>query len=183
MTFEMLIPIVVGLLAIAGTYWNATRLERKKADIALLNDKLGKLYGPLYALSGASRQAWLYFREHIRPGGAFFDDDREPPTERDLIEWRLWMTCVFMPTNERMIEAIVGNLHLIEGSEVPPSFLKLIAHVEAYRVIRQKWAQGDFSEHATQLNFPIEFQEEVAHTFGELKQRQALLIGGKIRSD
>ena len=169
-------PIFVGLIAIAGAYWNGTRLERKKAEVALLNEQLGKLYGPLYALSEASRATWKRFREKFRPSGAYFDPEN-PPSDHELVTWRRWMLSVFMPMNESMVTTIVNNLHLIEGEQIPPSFLDLIAHVEAYKVVKKRWKEGDFSEHTSLLNYPAELTQEVSETFHELKKRQVKLIG------
>ena len=173
----LLVPVLVGLLAIAGARWNATRLEKTKAELAFLNDQLGKLYGPLFALNAASQAAWRQFRQRYRPGSVFFTKVN-PPTEADLLAWRQWMTCVFMPMNERMVEAILGNIHLIEDSEVPDCFLELIAHVEGYRVIRHRWELGDFSEHLSLLVFPKAFEANVNETYELLNQRQARLVRG-----
>jgi hypothetical protein len=173
----ILVPLLVGLLAIAGARWNATRLEKTKAELAFLNDQLGKLYGPLFALNKASQAAWKQFRHRYRPGGVFFRKD-DPPSEADLVAWRQWMTCVFMPMNERMVEAILGNIHLIEDSEVPDSFLELIAHVEGYRVIRHRWELGDFSEHLSLLVFPKAFEANVNEVYELLNRRQARLVRG-----
>lgn len=181
MQFSTMVPVFVGLLAIAGAYWNATRLERTKAEFALLNEQLAKLYGPLYALSQASYETWLRFREHNRPQQRYFDAE-VPPSEEDLETWRMWMSNVFMPMNEMMVTAIVNNVHLVEGGSLPQSFMDLVAHVEAYRVVKQRWAMGDHSEHVSLLQFPRQFQTDVEETFQVLKARQARLIGTRLIS-
>src|SRR5947209_8106265 len=163
-----MMPLLVGLIAIAGAYWNGTRLERKKAEISLLNDQLGKLCGPLFALNEASRSTWLQFRQRYRPAGSFFDPN-DPPSESELAAWRDWMLNVFMPMNERMVETIVSNLHLIEGSKIPQSFLDLIAHVEAYRVVKSRWEHKDFTENVSLLNYPDSLTNDVRGVFDRLK--------------
>jgi hypothetical protein len=177
-------PLFAGSLAIAGAYWNATRLERRKAEFALLNEQLGKLYGPLYSLCAASRTTWFRFRSKYRPKGPYFDP-KDPPNEDQLLAWRQWMLNVFMPMNERMVDAIIDNVHLIEGNDIPKSFLDLISHVEAYRVIKYRWQEGDYSENMSLLNFPKQFQSDVETTFHMLKERQAALMhgGDKLRGD
>lgn len=176
----LFVPILAGLLAIAGAYWNATRLEKRKAELAFLNDQLGKLYGPLYALNKASQAAWSQFRGRYRPGRPFFRGG-DTPSEADVLAWRQWMTCVFMPINERMVEAILGNIHLVEGNEVPVSFLEFIAHVEGYRVIRHRWELGDFTEHTSLINFPRAFEANVNEVYELLNRRQAELVRGLSR--
>ena len=169
-------PLLAGLLAIAGAYFNATRLERRKAALALVTEQLEKLYGPLFALSRSSEETWRRFRQHNRPDGPFFNP-ADPPTEEELATWRRWLTTVFIPINERMAAVIVDHMHLLEGSTMPGSFLTLLANVEAYRVLKGRWAEGDYAENAASFNFPPEFRADVEAGFQRLRARQAELIG------
>lgn len=170
------VPLLVALIAAAGAYLNATLLERRKAALAQINEQLEKLYGPLFALSRASEETWLRFRQHNRPDMPFFDA-HSPPTEAELEMWRRWLSKVFIPLNERMAKVIVEHMHLLEGSTMPSSFLTLIANVEAFRVIKSRWAEGDLSEHAPTFNFPADFRPDVEAAFHRLRARQAALIG------
>ena len=87
------------------------------------------------------------------------------------------MSEVFMPINRRMENVIIENAHLIEGKEMPKSFLDLLAHVEVYKAVMKRWEMNDFSEHASYLNFPEEFRNNVYYTYESLKHRQMELMG------
>ncbi len=170
----VVIPVVIALIGIAGAYWNNIRSEHRKAQISLVNDQLKYLYGPLFALSHASRSAWIAFRSRYRPDSAYFDVN-SMPDQGEVEAWRRWMTVVFAPINEKMVGAILDHADLILGTLMPPSFIDLIAHVEGYRVVLSRWADGDFSDHVSLLNFPTQFEEDVRAAYDLLKQRQASL--------
>jgi hypothetical protein len=169
-----LIPIVLALLAIAGAWLYAVRTDARRARVAYISAQLKHLYGPLFALSYASETAWENFRRHYRPGRAFFDPDN-PPTQAEIDEWVRWMRVVFAPMNEKMVNIVVEHAELIEG-KMPTSFLELIAHVEGYKAVLDKWARGDFSEFNSVISFPREFNSQVRNTFEILNERQKALL-------
>lgn len=171
------LPIFLALIGIAGAYWNSVRIEARKTKIAFVNEQLKYLYGPLFSFSHASEAAWKAFRAKHRPHGAFFTKEN-PPNDDEMKEWVYWIKLVFSPMNEAMVKSIVENAHLIEGDIMPNSFMELIAHVEAYRVVMDKWEKGDFSSYTSLLKFPKDFQSDVSRTFGILKDRQRVLSGG-----
>ena len=91
--WTLLTTIVLAFLGYLVTYANSLRLERRKAEMAFLNDQLQFLYGPLFSLQHASGRAWDDFRSRCRPGGSFFGVDLDDqPTESELAQWRMWMT-------------------------------------------------------------------------------------------
>ncbi|WGM37625.1 hypothetical protein [Caulobacter sp. NIBR1757] len=162
-------------VAFVGTHLNNVRIETRKARIKFLSDQLEYLYGPLFSLNGASGAAWAAFRSRCRPGVPFFNPS-DPPTKDEIIQWRLWMTEVFMPINLQMERAIVENSHLIDGATMPASFQQFLAHVEVYKVIIKRWETEDFAEHTAYNNFPRTFEHDVTVAFTSLKERQAELI-------
>jgi hypothetical protein len=93
------------LLALVGYLWTfySTRItQRREAQLKRLDEQLRILYGPLYALSGASEAAWNSFMAKFAPeAGVFIKPDR-PPTEEELSIWRSWITTVILPMNEEM---------------------------------------------------------------------------------
>lgn len=177
----VILPLVIALLTLAGGYLNSVRLEQKKARLAFVSEQLKSLYGPLYSLSQASMAAWTAFRTHHRPTGVFFDP-ANPPSPTELEEWRRWMKLVFTPMNERMVGAIVGHADLIAEPRMPASFLALIAHVEAYRVVLARWDAGDFSQNTSVINFPETLNDDVEQSFNALKDVQARLMSGATAS-
>ena len=174
--------VLIALLGFFATYINSMLIEQRKANVAHVNEQLEKLYGPLLSLSSASAQAWMQFRQRHRPGGAFFDD-RNPPSQDEVREWRRWMIHVFMPTNIKMKETITANSHLIEGSRMPHEFLELLAHVQTYQAVVSKWQPEDSGDRLTKaanntafINIPEGFDKYVQKSFDVLKRRQSQLL-------
>lgn len=100
------------------------------------------------------------------------------PNEEELKAWRLWMSIVFTPNNDKMFEIITSRLDLLIEDEMPESLKLLCAHVSAYKTIMTKWQTNDFSEHTSIVNFPsIEMKKYVDKSFNALKKRQGELIG------
>jgi hypothetical protein len=84
---------------------------------------------------------------------------------------------VFMPLNLIMEKAIVENADLIIENEMPTCFLKLIAHIAAYKPVIRKWQDGDYSEHLSMSGFPKDLRPYVESSYLKLKSDRAILIG------
>jgi hypothetical protein len=163
--------------AAAWKYAYDLRIARRKDRLERVNAQLRLLYGPLFALDLAAREAWSSFRKRWRPGRPYWS---EPPlpSEEEAEAWRVWMTAVFMPLNERMERAIVEHADLLVESEMPRVLLAFCAHVASYKAIVARWERGDFSEHAAPLEYPEEeLREYVRRRFTDLKDQQRLLLG------
>jgi hypothetical protein len=168
------ILIIVALLAIAGAYWNSLLSDARRAKVSFISAQLKYLYGPLYAMSHASETAWETFRKQHRHGRAFVDP-ANPPTQAEIDEWVRWVRLVFTPMNERMVNTIIEHTDLIDG-RMPTAFLELVAHVEGYKAVLDKWGQGDFTEFNSAVNFPREFNSKIKNTFEILSERRAKLM-------
>lgn len=180
------IPIAAAILAAVAAYGFNIRLEKRKAELKFVSDQLQYLYGPMMALSDASRQAWEKFREECRPSGPFFDRS-DPPTKEEIEKWRLWVSEVFMPINLKLEKIIIENAHLLDTESMPRSFQLLLAHIATYRAVIKKWPDCPISKDASfdeivsqntaRLNFPERLGSEVTKVFNTLKKRQSKLIG------
>lgn len=180
MDSKTVIPILVAIaLAFVGyfaKYANDIVIARRKDRLERVNLQLRNLYGPLYTIGKASEIAWLAFRSRCRPGGSFFGK-APPPTEEELAAWRLWMAEVFMPLNLRLEKTIVENGDLIIEKKIPDCFIRLCAHVAAYKTVMKKWQSNDFSELTSVSNYPTDLLEYVESSYLELKRQQTVLLG------
>jgi hypothetical protein len=171
--------LVTIAVAVAG-YANTLRLQRRKDRLDRLNRQLKDLYGPLLAATSASERIWQVFRQKNQTSGGFWEgSSSERP--QDTTDWQIWMISVFMPLNERMVEAITLGTDLIDEPKMPSCFLDLCAHVGAYRPVLAKWKNGDFTERASVIPFPEEVHEHVKESFQRLKTEQATLLGSQRR--
>jgi hypothetical protein len=176
---------------------NAIDLEKRKAELAFVSDQIRQLYGPLVSLAetrGAAFKAMM----HGKPRDDYFDGSKLDPEE--LRQWRLWRVEVMAPLVEQMSEVILKNGHLLDGTEMPGSFLELMAHRASYKAVIKNWEQVIESDKQNGIrtideqqqdekknwwpvvphfgvdNFPKGFHAEVVSLFKKLKLKQADLI-------
>jgi len=186
---KTLVAIILAIVGYFVKYLNDVRITTKKAkidsekdklnsELNRVNEQLEEFYGPLKALNESSRIAWSDFRKKYRSHTPHFFSNKEMPNEEELKAWRLWMTIVFMPNNNKMFEIINSRLDLLIEDEMPDSLKLVCAHVAAYKTVMHKWEQKDFSEHTSTINFPaVEVKEYIDKSFTRLKKRQNELIG------
>jgi hypothetical protein len=173
-----IVTVVVALIGYLITYWNNILLSQRTEQLNRINRQLSEFYGPLYSLVDAGNQAWTAFRTKYRSGISSFFERNPPPTDEDLVAWRLWITTVFMPRNLQLYELIVSKADLIIESDMPDCLRDLCAHVAAYQVVLKKWENGDFSEHTSSIIYPRKaLVEYSSRSFTDLKRKQAELLG------
>ena len=171
------VTISLAFIGYLITYFNNLRLSQRKEKLERVNSQLRELYGPLFALVNTSEIAWKSFRSVYRPSGAYFNGI-EQPSEKELEAWRLWMINVFMPTNERMYELILNKSDLLIENEIPQCLLLLCAHVSAYKTVKVRWENNDYSIHTSIINFPAsELRNYANKSFKMLKICQNQLLG------
>ncbi len=191
MNVTEIVALVGVCIAATGYFINYRidlKLKQRNDRLERINRQLSEFYGPLLALTRSSDESWQAFRKRYRPPGSesFWRND-PPPTREDTIAWRLWMTTVFMPVHQRMMELVLERADLIEEPEMPPSLLDLCAHVNGYQAILKEWETGEVSiereDNISVVNFPgQELAEYAATAFGRLKAEQAELLGSTAKT-
>jgi hypothetical protein len=184
-----LVGVVAAVLGYFVTYATNLRLAQRNDRLERINQQLTEFYGPLLALTRSSGQSWQAFRQRYRPPGSesFWKSD-PPPSKEDVAAWRLWMTTVFMPMHQQMMELVLNSAHLIEEPEMPPCLLALCAHVHGYQAILKEWETGEVSiereDNISVVNFPgQELADYAATAFGRLKAEQAELLGSTAKTN
>lgn len=173
------VTVLLALVGYLATYFNSVRLAQRNQRLERVNKQLGEFYGPMYGLLDSEAAVFNVFRSIYRPGKHFFDDN-DPPTQDDLEAWRMWMTNVFAPINNRMYELVLSKSDLLVETEMPQCLRNLCSHVVGYHLVMKKWEGGDYSESMSVLPFPQdEIWEYVEKGYLSLKQEQARLLGKK----
>jgi hypothetical protein len=177
-----LVGVVAAVLGYFVTYLTNLRLAQRNDRLERINHQLSEFYGPLLALTQSSGQSWQAFKTRYRPGSGSYWRNDPPPTEEDAAAWRLWMTTVFMPMHQQMMELVLNRAHLIEEPEMPACLLDLCAHVHGYQAILKDWETGEISvereDNISVVNFPgQELAVYAAAAFSRLKAEQAELLG------
>ena len=110
-------------------------------------------------------------------GASGGDNSSQRPFEVE--GWRTWLTSVFMPINEQMVEVITHGADLIDEEKMPTCLLDLCAHVAAYRPVLKQWEQGDYSEQTSVIDFPRDVHNYVDSAFRRIKAEQVKKLGRK----
>ena len=144
---QALAGVATAILIAAGTgavgYVIGQFSEHRQSEVAAINTKIEKLYGPLYAITRANDKAWTsfsqqYWSRELQGRRGYFDDGA-PPSPEQVKAWRLWIRTVFQPLNVRAEDLIVSNAQLIVGLKYPRAFDALVAHTESYKPLIAAW--------------------------------------------
>jgi hypothetical protein len=182
-----MVGVAVAVIGYFVTYRTNLRLAQRNDRLERINSQLSEFYGPLLALTRSSDQSWQAFRKRYRPGGGSFWKSEPPLTVEDAAAWRLWMTTVFVPVHQQMMELVLNRAHLIEEPDMPSCLLTLCAHVNGYQAILKEWETGEISiereDNLSIVNFPGEELAAYAATaFSRLKAEQAELLGSTAKT-
>ena len=177
-----LVGVGAALVGYFVKYVTDIRFAQRDDRLERINRQLSEFYGPLLALTRASDESWRAFRKRYRTDGGSFWKSDPPPTTDDAIVWRLWMTTVFVPLHQQMMELVLDHADLIEEPEMPPCLLALCAHVAGYQAVLKEWERGEISlkreDNISVVNFPgRELADYAAAAFTRLKAQQADLLG------
>jgi hypothetical protein len=175
----LVVTIGLAFIGYLATYLNGVRLAQRQARLERVNLQLSDFYGPLFALMEANSRIYDSFCErYARADGIHPFDHEVPPDEKELAEWRIWATTVFIPNIQKMRDVIVTKADLLIEEEVPPVLLELCAHVSGYEITVARWESGDLKEYKSLIKFPgPELREYATRRFTQLKNEQALLLG------
>jgi hypothetical protein len=184
-TISLIVTIILAFTGYLVTYWNSLRIAKRQELLDLVNRRISEFYGPLYVATQTSDKAYRALLQKLGKK-AVFDDKNDPPTERDIAEWRVWLETVFMPNNLLIEKLIIEKAYLIQDEQMPDCLLEYITHVSGYKAVMKKWSKGDYSENVSVIGFPEGLREYAAKSYKELKTKQLQLIGNtkiKLRID
>lgn len=167
--------IIAAIITYIGTYWNNRRLNQRKERLERINRQLSELYGPMFGITNATYIAWEKFRDKFVLNDEFFVGNTR--TSKQFKAWRLWMTTIFMPVNNRLFDLILAKSDLLIESEMPDCVLHFCAHIAAYDVVVARWKNRDFSEVKSVIGYPKEIDRYAKISFEKLKAEQDKLMG------
>lgn len=170
------------LAALAGylfTYYNSKLETERDARLERVNEQLREFYGPLLACVTATASAYAAMVKQHSPDGTrkgLSQAIQSNPEGPEACAYRLWMTEVLQPLNEKAAAIVTNRIDLLESSRMEQHLLRLVAHVYAYRVVIERWKEGDYRQYSV-LKYPDQLADYVQQAFAALKERQARLLG------
>ncbi len=172
---SLTVAIVLALGGYVITYINNLRLARRQERLALVNERLDRLYGPLYVTSQTAMTAYRTLLQRLGRPSVFNPSD--PPTDEQLTEWRTWIDTVLMPIDVARERIIVDNAHLIIEAEIPDVLLDYLAWVYTYRSIV---ASGQpLESYVPETDYSQELLDYAKGSYDRLKTEQLELLGRK----
>lgn len=177
-----LIGVCVAAIGYVYKYQTDLKLLQRNDRLERINRQLSDFYGPLLALTRSCDRSWEAFRQrHRSDGGSYWRTD-PPASEDDVAAWRLWMSTVFVPMHQQMMDIVLSHADLVDESEMPMCLLDLCAHVSGYQAVLKQWESGDISvarvDNVSIVNFPSQaLTDYAAEAFDRLKAEQSRLLG------
>lgn len=186
---HLAVSVVLAAVGYITTALHTLRAQQHRARVDRVNEQLKALYGPLLACVTASKSAYVAMldqaasrhQDHLAHNQNSFSPKefaaacRADPQGAVAETHRRWVREVLLPLSERAARTIMERADLLEGSEISPLLLQLVAHVSAYRVILRRWEEGDYQRSA--IPYPDELKQWASESFDMLKQRQSALLG------
>jgi hypothetical protein len=176
-------------LALAGyliTYFITLRTNQRNEQLTRVSRQLKELYGPIFALTRASRLAMMtalsedHLSELSKPQPDGESVYSQPDDPEKVKRWATWMQTVILPINDTLYGVITQNADLFVEAEMPQSILAFLAHTTAYKAIRECWNQGDYSKMTPGIEYPRDLETYSRTSYEKLKKEQLRLIGSKI---
>lgn len=172
------IPLAIAASGYVFTSIHTRRKDARDARLALINDQLANLYGPLHIVTEARKRSWEAFRARHLDGSAGLFGRQALPSDV-IADWQIWMRTTFQPANELLVKTVLENAHLLRGESVPRCLLDLVAYTDSYRVAIQKWNEDEGSTEGAFFDFPDEVGRWASEGYQRLKAEQASLLGLK----
>jgi hypothetical protein len=154
------------------------RRERLMSKIEFTRQQLEELYGPLVFLVLGGRRTYNDLLEVLGRNFVFYEGNNPRLPEDELDAWRFWTEYDFLPRNEKMRELIASKTYLVEGEEVPESWLAFLDHHSSWKIHHDRWKEdGVEYDWKSKVNWPSHFKGDVVSVFTQLKKRHAELVG------
>ena len=181
------LAVVPTVMTYISTAMHTLRAQQHNARVARVSEQLKALYGPLLACvtaSKSSHDAMLRQASAGRPDGGVMQPQEfralaaADPSGPIAQSYRTWVREVLLPLSDKAAHVIVERADLLEGSNIEPLLLQLVAHVNAMKVLVRRWEEGDQSlDQASAIPYPDGIREFAEEGYGKLKGRQAALLG------
>ena len=181
------LSVLLAVIGYINTALHTLRAQQHSARVSRVSEQLKALYGPLLACvtaSKSSHDAMLHQASLESKNGTSFTvaefrtaaaaDPGGPIAQI----YRTWVREVLLPLSEKAAKLVVERADLLEGSNIEPLLLQLVAHVNALKVLVRRWEQGgDDLRSASAIAYPDGLRHFAEEGYSRLKARQAALLG------
>jgi hypothetical protein len=127
-----------------------------QSEISFKEKQLSNFYGPIYALL-----------KRIRPIDDLWNKGLVSEVDKQIIH-------IIRESNDKIVEIILRNSHLIYGSTIPDSYTNFLTHVAVWHSFWDK-PDADWSQYTKlrEAHYDFDFEKEIFETTEALKQEIA----------
>lgn len=149
--------------------------QQLAASLKYTERQLEELYGPLAFLILEGERTFKDLLETLGRNYVFLPDKSLPEDELKL--WLFWAENDLLPRNEKIKELLMTKTHLIEGINIPASYLSFLDHHNSWKINHLRWQKEGvkYSWHS-KIKWSREFGRDVLLTFEKLKAQHAKFL-------
>jgi hypothetical protein len=182
MDIKTLIALLAIFVTVAGWLINHVlqsqreyKTKKREALLRYTERQLEELYGPLALLLIEGRRTFKDLLEIFGRKYIFVDD--QPLSKEEFKTWIFWAENDFMPRNDKIKTLLMSKTHLIEGDEIPESYITFLDHCNSWQINHLRWKEEKVEyTWRSKIDWPKEFSKDVLATFKKLRKRHASLI-------
>lgn len=154
--------------------------QQATASLKFVEQQLAELYGPLAFLAWEGKRTYLDLKEMLGRTNSEMIFPLRNEEERNL--WLFWLEKDLFPRHNKVQELLMAKPHLIEGTQMPDSFLKFLDYHNALKIDHLRWQeQGIELPLQPRVAFPYEFENDILSTFESLKRQHAKYVKNLIK--
>lgn len=155
--------------------------ERKlRWEKELVDEQISKLYGPLSEIIEEQNTLWELIKYQLGRDYIFDKDTIKLSqlSENDRKIWVHFVDTYKIPSQNKMMEILQSNQHLIYKSEKPTCYKSFIEYVLGWELLDNQKRNDvpNYYEYYYRYNYPKEFDCYVRDTLRELQKRQGELV-------
>ena len=136
-------PALLALVSYVFTAIHSLRNEQHKQIVERVSNQLKDLYGPLLSCVTASKSSYNAMIKQFQESSgrtnstgalspaAFKNAVRRDPQGPEAVAYRAWVKSVLMPLSVKAANLVIERADLLEGDQINPILLQLVAHVSA----------------------------------------------------
>jgi hypothetical protein len=165
-------------LAFASFVYTALDYSRKER-LESVRAQIGKLYGPLSAMTKTSEALWNDIGRDRKLAEADLGGANDPK----IVLWRRFLSKVVMPLDDQIEDTLLKSGQVIRCEEVSDKLHKFFSFAASIKLAVSAWKSEDVIEDRTKsgngiddkISYPRELSVTLANNLGQLKKWEKAL--------
>ncbi len=172
----LIVAIIAGTFTALGWFVSYVLSQRKEISMTRRQNRLNyvkqqieELYNPIYCLIQQTK--YIYeISTLLLPVNDKNMVDKSKFSQSDSIKWQYLIEKYFLPLNSQVAVLLREKMHLIDGLDIPNSYLDFFKHEMYFSTLHTMWKEtqkdlGDIGGYG----WPKEFEKDICDTLSKLK--------------